>query len=287
MLIPMQPPLILITNDDGIDSPGLHAAVKALLPMAELLIAAPANQQSGVGRSLLANPAAVFQRREIEIDGTQVEGWALDASPAVTVDHAIQCLLAGRRPDMVVSGINYGENLGTNVTVSGTVCAAIQAAIWDFKALAVSLQVPPEFHFSYGEVDWSAAIHILRRAVEAFIHAKWPEDVDVIKIDIPDTADAATPWHVCRQSRQPGWWNLVPNAQRETAVGDSISNQGPPPGRQWGPNDDGGILLLKRQVAITPLSMDMTARAAPASIQEMFNKEESFACLNPPDSINI
>ena len=189
-------PLILITNDDGIDSPGLHAAVEALMPMADIIIAAPVDQQTASGRSLRALPEAVFEPRSIDIDGKDIKGWCLNASPATTVRHALQCLCTDRKPDMVVSGINFGENIGTNVTASGTVGAAIQSAVWDIKSLAVSLEVPPEFHYEHGEVDWSEAILILRRAVVKFLASDWPRDVYILKIDIPDTADQNTLWRV-------------------------------------------------------------------------------------------
>ena len=263
-------PLILITNDDGIDSPGLHAAAEALLPIADLLIAAPKDQQTAAGRCLRAAPHGVFEKRLIDIDGQSVEGWCLEASPATTVRHALQCLVRDRRPDLVISGINFGENIGTNVTASGTVGAAIQAAIWDYPALAVSLEVPPEYHYEHGEVDWSGAVVILRRAVEKTLGRPWPMDVDVLKIDIPDHADADTPWHVCRQSREPGWWGKVPEPSPTTPAGTTVGERGPRPGRSWDPDDDMGVLLGKREVAITPLSVDMSSRTSLHAVEQLF-----------------
>jgi 5'-nucleotidase len=131
---------------------------------------------------------------------------------------------------MVVSGINFGENIGTNVTASGTVGAALQAAIWDYKSLAVSMEVPVEFHYEHGDVDWSEAIPILRKAVERFLAVDWPEDVHVLKIDIPEGATRDTPWHVCRQSREPGWWGYVPAAAPDAAAGTTIGKRGPETG---------------------------------------------------------
>jgi len=263
-------PLILISNDDGIASPGLHAAVEALLPIAELIIAAPLDQQTASGRALRAAPEAVFERRFIDIDGKSVEGFCLNASPATTVRHALQCLCVERKPDMVVSGINFGENIGTNVTASGTIGAALQAAIWDYKSLAVSMEVPVEFHYEHGDVDWSEAIPILRKAVERFLAVDWPEDVHVLKIDIPEGATRETPWHVCRQSREPGWWGYVPAAAPDAAAGTTIGKRGPRPGRSWHPEDDMAVLLGKREVAVTPLSVDMTSRVGFDEVRKLF-----------------
>lgn len=263
-------PLVLISNDDGIESPGLHAAAEALLPIADLIIAAPANQQTATGRSLRAVPESVFKPREIDIDGQVITGWYLEASPATTVRHALQCLCIDRKPDMVVSGINFGENIGTNVTASGTVGAAIQSAVWDIKSLAVSLEVPQAFHYEHGEVDWTEAILILRRAAEKFLFADWPEDVHILKIDIPDTADQNTPWHVCRQSREPGWWGFVPDAAPDSAAGTAIGKRGPRPGKKWNDEDDMAVLLGKKEIAITPLSVDMTSRISLDKVGELF-----------------
>jgi 5'-nucleotidase len=263
-------PLILISNDDGIDSPGLHAAAEALLPIADLIIAAPAEQQTATGRSLRAAPESAFEPRDIDINGQVITAWCLDASPATTVRHALQCLCKDRKPDMVVSGINFGENIGTNVTASGTVGAAIQSAVWDIKSIAVSLEVPQEFHYEHGEVDWSDAILILRKAAEQFIAKDWPEDVHILKIDIPDTADLDTPWHACRQSREPGWWGFVPDASPESTAGTTIGKRGPRPGKNWHEEDDMAILLGRKEVAITPLSVNMTSRIPLTEVGKLF-----------------
>ena len=263
-------PLIMISNDDGIESPGLHAAAEALLPVADLLVAAPAEQQSGTGRSFHASPNAGFRRRDISAGGQTVEAWCLEASPATTVRHALLCLANERKPDMVVSGINYGDNLGSNITSSGTVGAAIQSAVWDYKSLAVSFEVPQEFHYVHGAVDWSPAVPILRRAAECFLKVRWPEDVHIIKIDIPDTADKNTPWRVTRQSREPGWWGRVPDPSPEALENSTVGERGPRPGRQWEKNSDAGVVLVNREVAVTPLSVDMTSAVTPETISAMF-----------------
>ncbi len=263
-------PLILISNDDGIDSPGLHAAAEALMPIADLIIAAPADQQTASGRSLRASPEAVFESRIIDINGMDIEGWCLNASPATTVRHALQCLCQKRKPDMVVSGINFGENIGTNVTASGTVGAAIQSAVWDYKSLAVSLEVPQAFHYEHGEVDWTQAILILRKATEKFLVSDWPADVHIMKIDIPDSADLNTPWKVCRQSREPGWWGFVPDASPRSTAGSTIGKRGPRPGESWDEDDDMAVLLGKREVTITPLSIDMSSRIALDEVGKLF-----------------
>ena len=264
-------PLILISNDDGIESPGLHAAAEALLPIADLLIAAPREQQSAAGRSMRAAEDAVFESRTLNIAGKTVEGFCLNASPATTVRHALQCLCINRKPDMIVSGINFGENIGTNVSASGTVGAAIQSAVWGYKSLAISLEVPPRLHYEHGEVDWSAAVSILRRAVEKFLPREWPEDVHVLKVDIPDTATAETPWRATKLSREPGWWGFVPDAAPASAAGTTIGKRGPRPGEQWDLADDLAALHHHKEVAVTALSLDMTSRCSLDTIAGLFD----------------
>lgn len=262
---------ILLSNDDGIDSPGLHAAVEALLPVADLIIAAPRHQHSGAGRSQKANPHAVFERKVLSIAGTTVHGWALDASPAAATRHALHCLAGKKKPDLIVSGINLGENIGSNSSASGTVGAAVEAAVNGCRAIAVSRVVPSECHYDHSRctMDWSGTIDILRKAVHTFTNALWPSDVDIIKIDIPENADADTPWQVCRQSREPGWWDYIPGGNDASPVHATMARRGPRIGAEWEPNSDGWALWTKNEVAITPLSVDMSSRTVLESIQEM------------------
>ncbi len=263
-------PLILISNDDGIDSPGLHAAVEAVMPLGEILITAPMEQQTAMGRAFRGNPEAQFEKRTIPVNGRQVEAWCLDASPATTVRHAMMCLCPDRKPDMIVSGINFGENLGTNVTASGTVGAALQAAEWNIKALAVSFEVPKNLQYNYGDVDWSPTIPILRKAASKFLAVSWPADVDILKIDIPGCAGEDTPWQVCRQSREPGWWGFVPDATPESKLGTTTGKKAPRPGFSLKADDDVTTLHINRAVAITPLSIELTSRVAFSEVEALF-----------------
>ena len=265
-------PLIVVTNDDGIDSPGLHAAAEALWPLGEVLIAAPRRQQSATGRSLRADPGAVFEARALTVAGKGVTGWCLDASPAATVRHALSCLTGGRRADLVVSGINFGENLGTNVTASGTVGAALQAASWGYPSLAVSLEVDPSLHYSYSgsDVDWDPAVAIFRRAAAAALARTWPEDVHILKIDIPEGSDESTPWRIARQSLEPGWYSAVDGPRIDSPVGAAKGRRGPLPGRELADGDDMDILLRRHEVAVTPLSIDMTSRVSFGDVAALF-----------------
>ena len=105
-------PLILLTNDDGIDSPGLWAAAHALDSVGEVVVAAPRQQYSGAGRSLPSSSDGVIETRSIHFNGKDWKAYAMGGSPAQVVLHGILEILP-RLPDLVVVGINFGENIGS------------------------------------------------------------------------------------------------------------------------------------------------------------------------------
>lgn len=127
---------ILLSNDDGYDAPGLKALAEAMRPLGEIYVAAPAVEQSGKGHSILTTREPIFVTERRQSNG--VMWYAIEAPPATCVRLAIESLLP-RRPDLVVSGINRGENLGITVYLSGTLGAAREAAIAGIPAIAVSM----------------------------------------------------------------------------------------------------------------------------------------------------
>ncbi|WP_269525587.1 5'/3'-nucleotidase SurE [Coraliomargarita parva] len=136
-------PLALVTNDDGIDSVFLHKLVEALLPMFKVAVAAPAFEQSWIGR-------AVSRREEVEVIASpsyfpeSVSAWAISGTPTDCVNIALGHLVT-RQPDIVISGINIGFNTTeTLILCSGTVAGAIEGANWGLPAVAFSKCVPGE-----------------------------------------------------------------------------------------------------------------------------------------------
>ena len=126
---------ILITNDDGIHAPGLAALYQELCRLGEVSVVAPESEQSAVGHAIsLSHPLRV---RQVSLDGG-VPGWAVSGTPADCVKIALAELLP-TTPDLVVSGINLGPNVGINVLYSGTVSAATEASILGVRAMALSL----------------------------------------------------------------------------------------------------------------------------------------------------
>ena len=136
-------PLIFVTNDDGIDSEGIPALADSLRNMGEVYIFAPDRERSAVSHSLtLHRPLRLIEKGD--------RSFAVDGTPADCVTLGLYYL--GRKPDLLVSGINRGGNLGTDITYSGTVFAAIEGATQGIKSFAISL-VPDSFPAPGGESD--------------------------------------------------------------------------------------------------------------------------------------
>jgi 5'-nucleotidase len=262
-----QRPLILITNDDGIGSPGLRAAAAALEAMGEVLVVAPAQQQSGAGRSMPPASEGRIFRQKIAINDHEIEGYGVEGSPAQVVEHGI-VEIAPRRPDLVVSGINYGENIGSGITVSGTVGAAMEGADFGIPALAVSLQTAPEHYLNPSDVvDMSVAAHFLKLFARPTLEAGLPPGVDLLKVDIPQSATPQTPWRWTRTSRQRYFYPVKPHRRRPIdpgAMGFEIRID------VETLEDDSDIhaVVIDQVVAVTPLTLDMTARVEPKRLNE-------------------
>ncbi len=266
-------PAILLTNDDGIESPGLWAAAVVLAELGEIFAVAPNQKSSGAGRSLPAHSDGVITPRQVQVNGSVWTAYGVGGSPAQAVLHGVLEIMP-RRPALVVSGINYGENVGAGVTISGTVGAALEAAAMRIPALAVSQETDVEHHRSYAtSVDFAPAAHF------AVFFARWmlskplPFDVDILKVDVPAGATPQTPWAVTRLSRQNYYDPVRPlrNAWEEARpVG--YARAGDPAADP--PDTDIYTLRVKKMVSVTPLSLDLTSRVDLASLQRQLNSQK-------------
>jgi 5'-nucleotidase len=252
-------PQILLTNDDGILSPGLWAAAEALAGLGFVHVVAPRDQFSGAGRSLPSTSDGIITPRQISIHGKEWTVYSVGGTPAQAVLHAVYEILPDR-PNLVVSGINYGENLSVGITASGTVGAALEGAGLGIPALAVSLETKVEHHRSYStEVDFSTAAHFTAYFGRLLIEQIMPADVDLLKVDVPSDATLQTSWKLTRLSRMV-YFESVP-AERT-----SLGQPGPmgyrlAEGFQLDPPDtDVYALRVLRVVSVTPMSLDMTSR---------------------------
>jgi 5'-nucleotidase len=125
-------PRILVTNDDGVHSEGIRALADALSPLGEVTIVAPIQEASAIGHALTL-------RRPLRVDAIAPGAFAVDGTPTDCVNIAITHVLRGK-PDLIVSGINKGWNLGDDVTYSGTVAGALEGALLGIPSLAVSAE---------------------------------------------------------------------------------------------------------------------------------------------------
>jgi 5'-nucleotidase len=261
-------PLILITNDDGITSPGLRAAAYAASPLGEILIVAPSRQWSGSARSLPHDIRGSISRRRLDVEGKQIMAYQVDGSPAAAVLHAL-LEVAPRRPALLISGINYGENIGADITMSGTVGAALEGAVNGLPALAVSLQTPKETHTQPSDaVDFTAAIHFTQLFARHLLEVTLPFDVSVLKLDVPSSATPDTPWRLTRVSRHTYFAPVRPQRKRlaEPAQIDYEAIAHP---ERTEPDSDVYALAVDRVVSVAPLSHDLTSRVDKGTVEEL------------------
>ena len=265
-------PLILVTNDDGITSPGLQAAVEAALPLGEILVVAPSRQWSGAGRSMPWNKGYVTSYA-MTVAGRSINAYQADASPALIILYAI-LEMVDREPSLIISGVNFGENLGTDVTISGTVGATLQAAVCGIPALATSLQTPKDTHIALSnELDFAAAVHFTRMFARCLLNQELPQDVDILKLDVPESATPETPWRLTRASRHP-YFVTIPLNRAGPTQPMMLDYAAIPDPQSTEPNSDIHAVAADRVVSITPLSIDLTSRTDFDTLEALLREQE-------------
>lgn len=255
-------PHILLTNDDGIRSPGLWTAARELSKIGFVSVIAPREQSTGMGRSLPSASDGIIRKEKVEVNGQEWEAYAVGGSPAQAVLHALFEILTENKPDLVVSGINYGENVGMGITISGTVGAAMEAASFGIPSVAVSLQTDPQYHLSHSEdVDFSVAGYFAAYFAKRVLEKKFPAGVDLIKVEVPSRATRETEWKIARLSPM-RYYDPLPVQRESWEQPGSISYKLSAEIDHDGEDTDITILRRKHLVAVTPLNLDLTARVS-------------------------
>lgn len=240
---------ILLTNDDGIDAPGLSALVHALCPLAKVSILAPDHNWSAAGHTKTMHKPLRVDRYQLALDAeNEVEAYTTTGAPSDCVALALLGILP-EQPDLVVSGINQGANLGHDVTYSGTVAAAMEAVISGRPAIAISLDSPESQAFHH-------AARIGASVVEVVLKHGLPPGT-FLNINVPGCPeDEIAGLRITRLGRRVYRDVLV---QRQDPRGRPYYWIGgePPTGHR----DEGTDIwaVANRYVSITPIHLDMTA----------------------------
>jgi 5'-nucleotidase len=252
-------PQILLTNDDGIRSPGLWSAAASLSDLGFVTVTAPREQSSGTGRSLPNTSDGIIQEQRVQVNGREWSVFAVGGTPAQAVLHGVLEVLK-RKPDLVVSGINYGENVASGVTISGTVGAAMEAASLGIPAMAVSLEADSKYHLSYSEdMDFSVAATFTAHIGRLLLERKLPADVNLLKVDVPSDATVDTPWQLTRVSRQ-RYYEPIPPERKSWKEPVTIGYREAGRLEDEPVDSDVYVLRKKRWVSVSPLSLDLTSR---------------------------
>lgn len=239
--------LILLTNDDGITAPGLVAVYRELIKLGEVHVVAPETVQSAAGHGITLKSPLLTSRVKVE---NAFEGVAVDGRPADCVKLALSELLP-RRPDLVVSGINSGANVGINVIYSGTVAAAIEAAFLGVPAVALSLYLHKDVSTDYARASiWS-------RGIIQELLARGMAKGDVVSVNLP----------AIEPDQRPAGVRVVRQCIRPWA--DTYDRRQDPRGRDYYWNtsvfrletdepDSDVAALRDRFITVTPLHFDLT-----------------------------
>jgi 5'-nucleotidase len=247
---------ILVTNDDGINAPGLKVLERiahALSP--DVWVVAPELEQSGAGHSLTL-------RRPLQVRRLSKRRFAVDGTPTDCVLLAATRIVRGRRPDLVLSGVNRGVNLGEDVTYSGTIAAAMEATLLAMPAIALSQarnrQLP---------VHWGTAETHAPDVIRKLLSFAWPAGV-LMNVNFPNvTAESVSGVRLCRQGRRVSNIEVVeardPGGRPYLWIGDFSDDA---PERR---NTDLAA-IADEAISVTPLYLDLTHAATLRKLQQVF-----------------
>jgi 5'-nucleotidase len=242
-------PRILVTNDDGVHSDGIHTLAEALKPLGDVVVVAPHVEASAIGHALTL-------RRPLRIETIGPDVYAVDGTPTDCVNLAITHVLK-QKPDLIVSGINKGWNLGDDVTYSGTVSGALEGALLEIPSIAVSAQrVGDECEFGpSAAAAATAAQAVLERGLPKFT---------LLNINVPHGSNKG--FRVTVQARR----NHVTVVSERTDPRQREYYWIEEGENEWEPHDRSDYQAVRDgYISITPLQPDMTAYEALMYIEEL------------------
>ncbi len=265
----MEQPTILVTNDDGIHSPGLKAAVEAVFELGEVIIVAPTHQQTGMGRSLTGNRDSTLQSVEYCVHGKELKAYHCECSPALAVKHSLKTIFRHKKPDLLISGINYGENVGIGITSSGTVGAALEGGCLGIPSIAISKETEIESHYSYTEQDWETTVYFLNYFSKRLLDGKMMDDVDVLKIDVPESATKDTEWKLTKVASCGYYSRVFENPDEKTPLNAGkvkvVVDED-----KLDITSDIHTLAIQKLVSVTPISADLSSRVDFKELRKLY-----------------
>jgi 5'-nucleotidase len=243
-------PRILVTNDDGVHSEGIRALAEALKPLGDVTVVAPIQEASAIGHALTL-------RRPLRVETVHPRVFAVDGTPTDCVNVAITHVIRAK-PDLIVSGINKGWNLGDDVTYSGTVSGALEGALLGIPSIAVSTQNLKTNSFDFGPSARAAAT-----VAEAVLREGMPK-FTLLNINTPQGPHKG--FKVTVQARR----NHI------TVVDERIDPRNQPyywieeGQNEWEPHDRSDYQAVRDgYISITPLQPDMTAHDALSYVESL------------------
>lgn len=242
---------ILVTNDDGIGAPGIKALAEALTELGDVTVVAPDRERSAAGHSLtLHSPLRVFELHK---------GWfAVDGTPTDCVNMGIHSLLDSP-PDLVVSGINHGGNMGDDITYSGTVAAAMEANLMGIPALAVSLA-------TYGHSEhFTDAAKVAVQVARMLIQQGLPADT-FLNLNVPNLpfSEIKAPL-ITRQGKRSFVGKIVDKTDPRGRKYYWIGSEEPSFSDEEGTDYDA---VGKGHPSLTPLHLDLTNHRAMETLKQ-------------------
>jgi 5'-nucleotidase len=240
--------------------------------MGEVFIIAPTHQQTGTGRGLTGDKESKLHPTRYNINGSELKAYHCNCSPALIVKHSLRTIFSDKKPDLLISGINYGENLGSSITCSGTVGAALEAASVGIPSIAISKQTDIASHHKYTEQNWATTAHFLTFFSNILLNEKAMRDVDALKIDVPESATKETEWKLTKVAKCGYYFKEFENPCEETRLNEGkikiIINE-----NELKKNTDIHTFAIQKLISVAPISIDLSSRVKFEELKKLYEQE--------------
>jgi len=248
---------VLLSNDDGISAAGLKVLERTIKPLVkEVWVVAPETEQSATSHSLTL-------RQPLRIRKISKRRYAVDGTPTDSVLMGISQVMKDCRPDMVLSGINRGGNMGEDVTYSGTVAAAMEGALLGVRSIALS-----QVYSDSRTVHWATAEHWIPNVLQALATVDWPTDI-LMNVNFPPVnANTVSGIECVRQGHRKIGGGITPGTDPR---GERYYWIGPQREEDRAAKGTDLEAISRGAVSVTPLSLDLTHQATLRKMKAAFS----------------